>query len=276
MYAVAGLRDHRGGPDLTLDLAPARLRIAAGRSFADPACLWLTSRSPGGCVYASRCFGRFLPKTPAALKAPHFLRSIRGRSARRPRLGACRCNPPLPALVVCLSAKSSSIWKVTAAWTGMPGTGPLATATVSRARAKRTGTPPLGCAVAGLHDHRGGVRRDVMVELAPALLRGRAAAPGGSRTAPARRSCIFVARVTVAGERLGYICVRRVRFRPSLSWTFPPQNSRGAASAAFFGARAGGDQFTALDPMACRCDAASQLAELCRIIAQYGRLHTPP
>ena len=49
-----------------------------------------------------------------------------------------------------------------------------------------------------------------------------------------RRSCFLVAHVTVAGERLGYTCVRRVRLRPSLSWTFPPQNSGGAASAAFF------------------------------------------
>jgi hypothetical protein len=48
------------------------------------------------------------------------------------------------------------------------------------------------------------------------------------------RSCILVAHVTVASERLSYTCVWRVRLRPSLSWTFPPQNSRGAASAAFF------------------------------------------
>jgi hypothetical protein len=124
------------------------------------------------------------------------------------------------------------IWQVTA--DGMPGTGPIAIATVSRARAKGTGTPALGCAVAGLHDHCGGVRLDVMVVLAPALLRGRASAPGDSRIAPARRSCILVAHVTVAGERLGYICVQRVRLRPSLSWTFPPQNSRGPPRAAFF------------------------------------------
>ena len=68
---------------------------------------------------------------------------------------------------------------------------------------------------------------------------------GRPRRPNVRRSCIPVAYVTVAGERLGYTCVRRVRLRPSLSWTFPPQNYRGAASAAFFCARSRGCRFTA-------------------------------
>ena len=83
-------------------MAPGGSRIArSAQSFADLAFLWLTSQSPanasatpasGGCVYARRYLGRFLPKTPAAPQAPLFLRSARWRSVHRPRSGACRCD----------------------------------------------------------------------------------------------------------------------------------------------------------------------------------------
>ena len=97
-------------------------------------------------------------------------------------------------------------------------------------------------------------RRDVTVDLAPALLR--------RRRPIVRRSRIRVAHVTVAGELLGYTCVRRVRLRPLLSWTFPPQNSRGAASAAFF----------ALGPVAISLSASIRRLPVRRLLVQAGIL----
>ena len=138
----------------------------------------------------------------------------------------------------------------------------------------REGDRHLRCRRPARSPRRRAPRRDGGV--GPCLLGGQASAPGESRIAPTRRSCILVAYVAVAGKRLGYICVRRVRLRSSLSWTFPPQNSRGAASAASFVL---GPVAISLPPLIRWLAGATPPLNWWgwrRIIAQFGNSHTPP